>query len=124
MSEIEFTAELVTTDSTVTYERLYNLGNYENERIGYSLPVIAVEGEDPTAAASRTLQEARSWVEQQHLDLEAERDRQRGLQREIYNLEGRKEQLTYQVQLLEEQLDRLKTEQAGSAPQASDDPPF
>lgn len=61
---------------TVTYERLYNLGNYENERL---VAVVTVESDATTAFA-----EARGAVEAEHARLQAERDEAERRRREEY----------------------------------------
>jgi hypothetical protein len=52
--------------TTVTYARLWNLGNYENERLEAT---ATVESDAATAFA-----EARGAVEAEHARLQAERD--------------------------------------------------
>ena len=61
---------------TVTYARLWNLGNYENERLE---AVAAVESDATTAFA-----EAVSAVNDQHALMQAERDAAEQRRREEY----------------------------------------
>lgn len=59
----------VRPQTTVSYSRTYNLGNYENEKLFVSLPVE--DGETPQQAMVR----ARAMVEEIHGQFQAERDR-------------------------------------------------
>jgi septal ring factor EnvC (AmiA/AmiB activator) len=66
------------TVTKVIYERLYNLGNYENERLSAETQVLP--DETPADAYNR----ARAAVEEEHRARQSERQRQAELQHEIY----------------------------------------
>lgn len=67
----------------IIYARLYNLGNYENERLEVKVTV-----EDTSAAALvGAWEDARQAVEQQHARLQAQRDEAERKRREEYQAE-------------------------------------
>ncbi|NJK80408.1 MAG: hypothetical protein HC914_11060 [Chloroflexaceae bacterium] len=78
---------------SVSYEALFNLGNYENERIGITLALEP--GETPAAWAR-----ARQLVEEQHAIQEIERVRLLNESDDVYTLSSRAEQLRYVIRRL------------------------
>ena len=71
---------------TVTYARLYNLGNYENERIEVAMDIP--EGADASAA----YEQLRALVDAQHAAFEAARRAEEEERRRRYMEERQREQ--------------------------------
>lgn len=92
--------------TTVTYERLYNLGNYENERLSAACAVV--NGDVAGAWAT-----ALDCVETQHRALVTLRDRKETLERSVAELEWQERQLRERIAKLER-----------TAPQPADEPLF
>lgn len=80
---VELEAEIVEPRSFVKYERLYNLGNYENEKIGFSVPML--DGETPDEALKRvqTMVTSQRKDEQDSSRAEYSLDQYRSLEADI-----------------------------------------
>lgn len=73
--------------TSVSYSRLASLGNYENEKVQANARVA--EGEDPAAV----LQSLKQWVDERV----ANEARDRGLERDLYDLQGRLQDYEHRV---------------------------
>lgn len=72
------------TITKVSYERLYNLGGYENERIGVEVSVFPDEPSNEAHARARAL------VEEEHRTREEERGKRQRLLMDLNVMESRK----------------------------------
>lgn len=97
----------------VIYARLYNLGNYENERLEVE---VTVEDSGAEAVAG-AWEDAKQAVEEQHDRLQTERDEAAQRRREEY--EERERART--AEILRQREERLT---ATKPVQATDEPPF
>lgn len=82
--------------ATVTYSRLKNLGNYENERLDATAAVL--EGQTP----EQVHEQLRTWV---HGQLKLTMT---DLEQEVQQLEGRRYDLKNDCQAIERRLEQLK----------------
>lgn len=91
----------------VRYERLFNLGNYENEKIGISVPVE--DGE----TADQALARAQAFVADQRNQLarlEDMADRVGRLTSQVWQLQRLAQRYTQRYHELKEKLEQLGTE--------------
>ena len=80
--------------TSVNYSRLFNLGDYENEKVGIS--AVVEEGQDP----EQVLAECKAWVKSQGKDY-------RDLDMKVDKLRSRKGDLEYNIYRLEEQTRKM-----------------
>jgi hypothetical protein len=97
--------------TTVTYERLYNLGNYENERL---VAQVAVGPDEDVHSAFFF---AKSAVEEQHARLTVEREEAEQRKREEWEAEQRRRREEREAQ-------RLAAATPATTQGATDEPPF
>jgi hypothetical protein len=95
----------------VTYERLYNLGNYENERL------VAQVSVSPNEDSHLAFELAKSTVEAQHMLLQTEREEAARRQHEEYEAEQRRRREEREAQ-------RLAAARPAATQPATDEPPF
>lgn len=81
--------------SKITYAKLFNLGNYENER--FEVEVTIEDGSDP-AAIVVAWASAVGEVEQQHARLEAERKEAQRKAREEYEQRERERREQWRIE--------------------------
>lgn len=72
--------------STVSYRRLFNLGNYENESIGFDLPIEPDESEADALARVKALVMELAGKSGEYKKLE---DRRQKAEYELYGLESK-----------------------------------
>lgn len=98
----------------VIYARLFNLGNYENERLEVKVTV-----EDGSAAALEgAWEDARAAVEEQHARLQAQREEAERRQREAFEAEQARHREEYESRMAQERAER---EAARQRPQMAAD---